>query len=378
MIHDLIGHISFWISAVSFMMKNILWLRIFAIISLLLSLYYNYFLPTWPLWVVLFWLCIFLLINFYQSWKLILENIEVFLSENEKILQTKAFPLLKSRFFKWILKKGEFVNYKKWSKIISKEDKLNNLYLLTKGFLIEKENDYTYQILWPWTFLGEATFILKEDYGGSPSDIFANSDVELFSINHKELQSYLDNNPNSKPWFLDGIVRNMIKKKKFLKINDFEEGNSQEISLTEEERKLHAFWLSSLNTKELKTLYNISQSESFKEKDKIIDSSNKVWIIVSWEVIVKREDNQFIKLNSWNFLWEVKWIWTSDYKVKNDIYTNSSSVKILWWDYESLNSLKEYNPKVFSSFVLHIAKNMGIKLTQPLTDWNTYDFTKTI
>ena len=86
---DLAGHLSFVLTAGSFLLRDILLLRAMAVLSGLVGVVYNASLPSGPLWLVIFWLSIFVLINLVQIGRLMAERRAVTLSgEEQELLDT--------------------------------------------------------------------------------------------------------------------------------------------------------------------------------------------------------------------------------------------------------------------------------------------------
>ena len=88
---DIVSHLSFGLTALSFLMRDILLLRLLAIVSGVLGLAYNYFLPEGPLWLVIFWLFVFLLINLVRVVMLFLERRGVSFTEEKRELYQTLF-----------------------------------------------------------------------------------------------------------------------------------------------------------------------------------------------------------------------------------------------------------------------------------------------
>lgn len=88
---DLAGHASFILSAISFTLRDILLLRALAVVSGLVGIVYNYKVPGGPLWLVLFWLSVFLVINLVQIAWLRLEQRKIALSDAEITLLETTF-----------------------------------------------------------------------------------------------------------------------------------------------------------------------------------------------------------------------------------------------------------------------------------------------
>ena len=65
-IGDLTGHLAFGLIALSFLVKDILWLRIVSIVASLFSVFYNWVIPAEPMWIPIGWNFVFVLLNLYH------------------------------------------------------------------------------------------------------------------------------------------------------------------------------------------------------------------------------------------------------------------------------------------------------------------------
>lgn len=88
---DAIGHLSFVLSALSFIMRDMLMLRSVALVSAAVVIYYNYAIPAGPLWLVIFWLSVFALIHVYRIVELTRERREVHFTDEELELHQTVF-----------------------------------------------------------------------------------------------------------------------------------------------------------------------------------------------------------------------------------------------------------------------------------------------
>ena len=87
---DVVGHLSFGFTALSFLMRDMILLRGLAIVSGVLGVAYNYYAFDEP-WLVIFWLTVFLLINVVRVVMLILERRSVSFSEEQRELYQTIF-----------------------------------------------------------------------------------------------------------------------------------------------------------------------------------------------------------------------------------------------------------------------------------------------
>src|SRR5260221_8000644 len=83
---DIIGHLSYGIAAVSFLVRDITMLRMLAIASCALSIVFYFMMPAGPLWLPMSWVTLYILINVAQIVRLYLESRMVHFSPEEKEL----------------------------------------------------------------------------------------------------------------------------------------------------------------------------------------------------------------------------------------------------------------------------------------------------
>ena len=89
---EVVGHVSFALGAVSYWVRDEIWLRSLLILSFATGLIYNALPPVGPLWLVLFWLVVYVLINLYRITTKLAERRNVRLSEEEAELRETVFP----------------------------------------------------------------------------------------------------------------------------------------------------------------------------------------------------------------------------------------------------------------------------------------------
>ena len=88
---EFIGHLAFLLTAISFYLKDILLLRFLAIVSALVGIGYNYFLPVGPLWLPIFWLGVFTAINLWRIVGILTERYSIQFNEDEQELYETIF-----------------------------------------------------------------------------------------------------------------------------------------------------------------------------------------------------------------------------------------------------------------------------------------------
>jgi len=83
-IATLAGHMAFGLIAFSFLVKDILYLRIVSVVASLFSIFYNFYIPTEPMWLAINWNIVFVLVNLYHIAVIIYEKRPVKMEPKDK------------------------------------------------------------------------------------------------------------------------------------------------------------------------------------------------------------------------------------------------------------------------------------------------------
>ena len=84
----------------AYSVRDILWLRLFAVASSLIAMPYFLFQPT-PLWAAFGWSVLFAGINIFQSWRVFLERRPVRLTPEEEEVRRLAFRCCSQKARPW-------------------------------------------------------------------------------------------------------------------------------------------------------------------------------------------------------------------------------------------------------------------------------------
>ena len=85
------GHLAFGLIAFSFLVKDILYLRLLSIIASLFSVFYNFYIPAEPMWLPIGWNFVFVALNLYHIAVIIYEKRPVQMSPKHKELYETMF-----------------------------------------------------------------------------------------------------------------------------------------------------------------------------------------------------------------------------------------------------------------------------------------------
>ena len=161
-IATLAGHLAFGLIAFSFLVKDILYLRILSILASLFSVLYNFYIPVEPMWLAINWNIIFVLVNIYHIAVIIYEKRPVKMSSKEKELYETMFRGLSPVEFLKITKIAQWKQFKSPLPIIQQGKPVNDLILIYNGMVDILVNDNKVAELKDGQFVGEMSFLTEK------------------------------------------------------------------------------------------------------------------------------------------------------------------------------------------------------------------------
>ena len=156
------GHLAFGLIAFSFLVKDILYLRILSILASLFSVLYNFYIPLEPMWLPIGWNIIFVLVNLYHIAVIIYEKRPVKMSSKEKELYETMFRGLSPVEFLKITKIAQWKQFKSPLPIIQQGKPVNDLILIYNGMVDILVNDKKVAELKDGQFVGEMSFLTEK------------------------------------------------------------------------------------------------------------------------------------------------------------------------------------------------------------------------
>ena len=155
----IIGHFSFGLTALSFLMRDILFLRVLATASCLLGVAYNYFLPEGPLWLVIFWLSVFTMINVIRIALLFIENRSVNFSDEERELYQTLFRNFSPVEFMKLMNLGHWYKSVEGEILAIENEPLRDVKLIYNGEVAVERQSQEIASLRDGTFIGEMSYL---------------------------------------------------------------------------------------------------------------------------------------------------------------------------------------------------------------------------
>jgi Popeye protein conserved region len=171
----------------SYLVKDILWLRLLTVVAGSVLLAYYVLLPV-PLWAAIGWNVVFLAINVRQIHVLLLERRPVRLTPDELRLHQLAFRSLSQREFAKLLRIARWESIAADHRFVSKGQPLDRIMVIADGRACVEIAGATGVELRPGCFVGEMSFLT----GQTPNaDVVATEPTRLVTWPQSELKAFL-------------------------------------------------------------------------------------------------------------------------------------------------------------------------------------------
>ena len=179
---------------IAYSVRDVLWLRLFAVAASLIAIPFYVFQPT-VLWAPLAWSVVFAGINLFQSWLLILERQPVKLTAEEEEVRRLAFQDLPPRKVLQVLSLGSWITADNGMHLIEQGKLPDSLPLIVRGKVRLSKDGRVLGDLGPGDLVGSALIL---------SGIAANVDavveepIRAMRWQIDTLKKYLSANPETR------------------------------------------------------------------------------------------------------------------------------------------------------------------------------------
>ena len=193
---------------VAYSVRDILWLRLFAVGAALISIPYFVLQPT-TLWAPLSWSVVFAAINLFQSWRLFIERREVKLTPEEEDIRRLVFRDLPARKVLQVLSIGSWTTLEVGQRLIEKGKLPETVSLIVRGKVRVTRDGRVLADLIAGDFVGSALIL-----SGIPAEADAVT-VEPGRAMRWEvgaLERYLTANPETRTVMLQDVARDLAAK----------------------------------------------------------------------------------------------------------------------------------------------------------------------
>ena len=187
------GHLAFGLIAFSFLVKDILWLRIVSILASLFSVFYNWVIPIEPMWIAIGWNFIFILLNLYHIAVIIYEKRPVQMSPKHKELYETMFKGMTPVEFLKLTKIADWVHFKSGEVITQQKHAVATLNLIYYGTVDVAVDGEKVAELKDGQFVGEMSFLTEKP---ATATCITKHDTELLVWKQEQFKELLKRNPS--------------------------------------------------------------------------------------------------------------------------------------------------------------------------------------
>ncbi|MGA8407306.1 MAG: cyclic nucleotide-binding domain-containing protein [Candidatus Acidiferrales bacterium] len=193
---------------VAYSVRDILWLRLFAVAASLIALPYFILQPE-PLWEPIIWSSVFAAINSFQSWRIFVERRPVQLALEEEEIRRLAFPDLPSRKVLQILSIGAWRTLEIGERLLERGKRVDAIYVILRGKVRVKRDDLVIGELAAGQIVGSALLL-----SGVAADVDAAviETVRCMRWEVEPLDRYLAANPATRIVLQKYLARDLAEK----------------------------------------------------------------------------------------------------------------------------------------------------------------------
>jgi Popeye protein conserved region len=193
---------------VAYSVRDILWLRLFAVAASLISIPYFVLQPT-MLWAPLSWSVVFAAINLLQSWRLFIERRPVKLTPEEEDIRRLVFRDLRPRKVLQVLSIGSWTTLQVGERLIESGKRPETVSLIVRGKVRVTRDGRVLGELIAGDVVGSALIL-----SGIPAemDAIVVEPGRAMSWEVGTLERYLTANPETRTILLQHVARDLAEK----------------------------------------------------------------------------------------------------------------------------------------------------------------------
>src|SRR5215831_14251982 len=193
---------------IAYSVRDVLWLRLFAVAASLIAIPYYVLQPT-MLWAPLAWSVVFAGINLFQSWLLFIERRPVKLTAEEEEIRRLALQGLPPRKVLEVLSIGSWITAEVGEHLIERGKLPDSVSLIIRGKVQVTKDGGVLGDLIPGDVVGSALIL-----SGIPSDVDAVTVAPLRAMRWQlgTLEKYLNANPETRNVMQRHLTRDLAGK----------------------------------------------------------------------------------------------------------------------------------------------------------------------
>jgi hypothetical protein len=187
------GHLAFGLIAFSFIVKDILYLRLVSILASLFSVFYNWVIPVEPMWIPIGWNFVFVALNLYHIAVLMYEKRPVKMNDKNAELYETLFKDMTPVEYLKVSKIAEWKTFKPGEIIIQEGMPVKDLHLIYNGAIDVVVKDKKVADLKDGQFVGEMSFLTEKP---ATATCVVRHNAELLVWRQREFKELLKRNPS--------------------------------------------------------------------------------------------------------------------------------------------------------------------------------------
>lgn len=189
---DLLVHAANVLYLVAFMVRDMLWFRILAVVAALCLIAYLYSRPD-PLMASVYWNLVFTAVNVYWIGRLLLERRPLALSAAEQRLCELVFRTMTPREMTALLKLATWEHANAGECFVQRDRPLNRLMVIYSGRACAEVDGRTVAELQPGHFIGSISYVTEES---APANVVAIEPTRYVSWPKSRLKDFMRKNPD--------------------------------------------------------------------------------------------------------------------------------------------------------------------------------------
>ncbi len=202
-------HLASVLTLFAYLVKDILWLRFLTILASIAGIIFNYFVPATPLWAVIYWNVVFIVINVVQIVIIIKDRSGVTFTDEEQELYETLFHNFAPFEFMKLLRIGKWVEAKKGQTLSIEAEPLANIMLIYNGLLSVEIGGQQIGEMKDGSLIGEISFITG---GPATATVRALEETRYLAWPKDEMRRLLSRNPSMR-FAMESVFSKELSKK---------------------------------------------------------------------------------------------------------------------------------------------------------------------
>jgi CRP-like cAMP-binding protein len=202
-------HFASVLTLFAYLVKEILWLRFLTILACIAGIIFNYFVPATPLWAVIWWNVVFIIINVIQIMIIFKERSNVAFTEEERELYETLFKDFAPFEFMKLLRIGTWRVAKKGQALTIEAQPLDSIILIYNGLVSVEIGGQQVRQMKDGSLIGEISFITG---GPATATVVAMEPTRYMAWPKDEMRRLLKRNPSMRFAMESVFSKELIKK----------------------------------------------------------------------------------------------------------------------------------------------------------------------